>query len=60
MKLIDSLDDYAEQMVDGSCYVSDGTEIKEDWLTFRKLNGENGIFLVLFVLKVTIVVILLI
>jgi len=30
MKLIDSLDDYAEQMVDGSCYVSDGTEIKED------------------------------
>lgn len=28
MKIIESLDDYAEQMVDGSCYVSDGRELK--------------------------------
>lgn len=26
--LIDSLDDYAELMVDPSCYVSDGEEVK--------------------------------
>ena len=30
VNLIDSLDEYAEQMVDGSCYVSDGKLIKED------------------------------
>lgn len=27
MKIIENIDGYAEQMVDGSCYVSDGTEI---------------------------------
>jgi len=30
MELINNLDDYAKQMVDASCYVSDGEEIKGD------------------------------
>ena len=27
MKIIENMDDYADQMVDGSCYVSDGDEV---------------------------------
>ncbi len=27
MQIIENMDDYAEQMIDGSCYVSDGIEI---------------------------------
>jgi hypothetical protein len=28
MFLVENTDDYADQMVDGSCYISDGVEIK--------------------------------
>ena len=28
MKIIENLDDYAEEMVDNSCFVSDGQEVK--------------------------------
>ena len=28
MKIIENMKDYADQMVDGSCYVSDGEEVK--------------------------------
>ena len=30
MKIIDNLDDYADDMLDGSCYVSDGEQIEEE------------------------------
>ena len=28
IRLIESLDDHAHEMIDGSCYVSDGEEVK--------------------------------
>jgi hypothetical protein len=30
IQIINNLDDYADQMVDGSCYVSDGVEIGKE------------------------------
>jgi len=29
MQVIDNIREYAEQMVDGSCYVSEGIKVKE-------------------------------
>lgn len=29
MKVINNLEDYADQMVDGDCYISEGTEVKK-------------------------------
>ena len=30
MQIVENISDYAEQMVDGSCYVSDGVEVTND------------------------------